>query len=128
MCWTLSPVVLVRMISLFDNTLIQYVFRGPYNTSSGHFDAPNLIHARPRVFLQGVPKKLPDEGRRNFARQTHLRCHGLESHATYRSAASPLRLLDKRSDSRGADAVRLNALRRASCEGARDAAAAIVRA
>ena len=26
----------VRMISLFDNTLIQYVFHGPYNTSSGH--------------------------------------------------------------------------------------------
>ena len=54
MCWTLSPVVHVRMINLFDNTLIQYVFRGSYNTSSGHFDAPFLIQARPRVFPQGA--------------------------------------------------------------------------
>ena len=66
--------------------------------------------------------------RRSSRLETNLRCHNMEPHATCQSAASPLRLLDKKSDSRGADTVRLNASRRASCEGAREAAAAIARA
>ena len=58
--------------------------------------------------------------RRSSRLETNLRCHNMEPHATCQSAASPLRLLDKKSDSRGADTVRLNASRRASCEGARE--------
>ena len=43
--------------------------------------------------------------RRELLGRPNLRCHGLESHATCRSAESPLRLLDDESVSRGGDAI-----------------------
>ena len=58
-CWTLSPVVYVRMVRCIDKTLIQYVSAGPYNTRSG-------------------PQELPRPFRRNSAqamRLFHKVCH-----------------------------------------------------
>ena len=53
MCWTLSPVVYVRMVRCIDKTLIQYVSAGPYNTRSG-------------------PQELPRPFRRNSAQAMRL--------------------------------------------------------
>jgi hypothetical protein len=52
-CWTLSPVVYVRMVRCIDKTLIQYVSAGPYNTRSG-------------------PQELPRPFRRNSAQAMRL--------------------------------------------------------
>ena len=52
-CWTLSPVVYVRMVRFIDKTLIQYVSAGPYNTRSG-------------------PQELPRPFRRNSAQAMRL--------------------------------------------------------
>ena len=60
-CWTLSPVVYVRMVRCIDKTLIQYVSAGPYNTRSG-------------------PQELPRPFRRNSAqamRPSFTRCFAL---------------------------------------------------
>ena len=67
-CWTLSPVVYVRMVRCIDKTLIQYVSAGPYNTRSG-------------------PQELPRPFRRNSAQAMRLfhkvhQFHAMHVHKT----------------------------------------------
>ena len=55
-CWTLSPVVYVRMVRCIDKTLIQYVSAGPYNTRSGPQELPRPFRRNSAQAMRLFPK------------------------------------------------------------------------
>ena len=108
-----------------DYRLCRYrTVRSDLSRRTGRSLAPQAKPLQARLFANalGPPPTLSSPSAVRITKETAtnalLRCHGLASHATCRSAASALRLSGNPPDSQSGGAIRLKPSRRAGCEGA----------